>query len=846
MQLKNEGVLTMAKMIPSYGPAETESRSEPLIYDILRTGLSDDYTVIHSLPWLSSAAKEIDEQFIAPTGEIDFLIVHPELGLLAIEVKGGKYRIEGSAFVLMRGSKRVDVLKQTRDNTHGLARWLAGKHSIHRRIGYALCFPDSQFPTHALPPGLVDPCGITYEAITWGLLDMPKLSKRVEEVMRYWKNALGYKDLGFAKANELIKSLCPDFDGTPSWAQRVIFDNHFWLRLTDEQSKVVNQIITSQRSIVTGWPGTGKTLIGIEAIRRLESGGAKVLLVTFNALLADFLSQQLGNIECDVFTWHKLCFQARAWLKLPAVDDDNWLSDTCSRDLQGAIDNGFLSRYDILMLDEAQALKPSWCKLLLDLFSQKQVVVFCDETQVFSFEKEPTSLSALSGFLDGVKPSYLTIVMRMPRAVTDRLLEVKPSSFQLSSPRKSDDDTVRELVVDGLESCMRIVIDDLLDKGIQEEDIVILSKFGDMPSEAQDFMGNHPKIKIEMVSRFRGMEAAVILVVWADEFSDAELFSAYSRATTLCLALFSAKKLTDEPRGAFLPKVIANVENRNVLQKFRDRTKTSNLLADHRMDRIENLHSLELYWSREWNCWMVQRECNSSLSLWIDFLVVNYPWPVLYWEKDSQHTLHLARRSVNGEQEIFFTRTWLEYCAHCDQLTPSKFLPRECYICDKEIGSTLEVLRRKHVREIVEYDVNLKSAISSSNMQEFQNGLNVLPFVLAVAAAGEYAARRVPDALIRTASSETSGSDFYRWATIYVKALIVLGDSGNELLLSNIASITYHFQLVEFCIDERKWYGIVALALNFHARNGHLERVGKGKYKIVKSLNNDGNTNQEH
>jgi hypothetical protein len=42
--------VSMAKMIPPFGAPETDSRSEPVIYDLLDAGLSSEFTVIHSLP----------------------------------------------------------------------------------------------------------------------------------------------------------------------------------------------------------------------------------------------------------------------------------------------------------------------------------------------------------------------------------------------------------------------------------------------------------------------------------------------------------------------------------------------------------------------------------------------------------------------------------------------------------------------------------------------------------------------------------------------------------------------------------------------------------------------------
>ena len=95
----------MAKMIPEHGPYHTESYGERQLYSVLKSQLPDEYTVIHSLPWLCSAVTKLDNR-ARPTGEIDFLIIHPVDGVLALEVKSGVYRFENSLFVHVRNGYR--------------------------------------------------------------------------------------------------------------------------------------------------------------------------------------------------------------------------------------------------------------------------------------------------------------------------------------------------------------------------------------------------------------------------------------------------------------------------------------------------------------------------------------------------------------------------------------------------------------------------------------------------------------------------------------------------------------------------------------------------------------------
>ncbi|HFO4361154.1 TPA: NERD domain-containing protein, partial [Escherichia coli] len=305
----------MAKMIPAFGPIDNNSHGEKTVYTLLKEGLSDDFTVIHSLPWLSAATRNLGMK-LPPSGEIDFLVLHPVYGVLALEVKSGIYRVEGTVFVHIKTKKHVDIVKQTRNNVHGLARWLGGATTLRLRIGYGFIFPDSYFDDKIINAAMVDASVKPFRGIFVDKSQLPEMAKHTIDIMQYWKHALGNNELGDERVQLIIKSVCPEFDGTPDWGIRIIYDNKLWLRLTHEQIKVIELLSEYQRVVVTGWPGTGKTLIGIEFARRLVKGQKKVLFITFNNLLSEYIRQQTPESLCDVFTWHKLCHQARNKLSL--------------------------------------------------------------------------------------------------------------------------------------------------------------------------------------------------------------------------------------------------------------------------------------------------------------------------------------------------------------------------------------------------------------------------------------------------------------------------------------------------------------------------------------------------
>lgn len=355
----------MARMFPDNGPFGTESKGERDLYTVFKTELPDDYVVIHSLPWLCSAVNKVDPQ-AKPTGEIDFLIVHPEKGLLVLEVKSGKYGVRNNQFVHLHKHYTIDPIGQTRDNVHGIARWLGSDPSLRFRIGYGFIFPNSDFAGKATTPGMYDTTSTPPQPLYIDYREMPNVTQRVVDLMDYWKTTLGNSDLGEARFTRVVEFLTPEIDGRRGWASRIFFDNKLWLQLTEEQSTVVTRVLKNQTSLVTGWPGTGKTLIVIETARRLAAQQKKVLVVSFNNKLTEYVRTQLTDSKgCEVATWHGLCGQPRNALgrTSEAGKEDEWYRQQCELDLKDAIDQGRMADYSALLVDESQALTLPGAKL---------------------------------------------------------------------------------------------------------------------------------------------------------------------------------------------------------------------------------------------------------------------------------------------------------------------------------------------------------------------------------------------------------------------------------------------------------------------------------------------------
>ncbi len=82
----------MAKMIPFPIRRDVKSPAERRLYDLFKDQLSADWTIFHNIPWQTR-----DVRYGAKDGETDFVLAHPDYGILMLEVKGGQVRYDGSS-----------------------------------------------------------------------------------------------------------------------------------------------------------------------------------------------------------------------------------------------------------------------------------------------------------------------------------------------------------------------------------------------------------------------------------------------------------------------------------------------------------------------------------------------------------------------------------------------------------------------------------------------------------------------------------------------------------------------------------------------------------------------------
>lgn len=177
----------MATMYPTPLPASVVDdplrRAEREVYAALRDQLDADHVVFYSVAWVSKKKSEG-----ACDGEVDFIVAHPDKGVLLLEVKGGRVCHDGPTgrWVSVDGGGREhdidDPYAQVRRSSHALLAKLAEHPAIGKAwlgLGHGVVLPGSRNPHRPLTPD--GPLEITAFAD-----DMDRLGDRVAAMFDYW------------------------------------------------------------------------------------------------------------------------------------------------------------------------------------------------------------------------------------------------------------------------------------------------------------------------------------------------------------------------------------------------------------------------------------------------------------------------------------------------------------------------------------------------------------------------------------------------------------------------------------------------------------------------------------
>lgn len=285
----------MAKMIP-HTAYKTGSEGEDRVFESLQTLLPSSYTVLHSLRWIGSERKRSQ-------GEADFVVFHPQKGVMVIEVKAGIITLDNNRTWYQTnrntGIRKLmfDPEKQADESKFKLIKILS---SMNCMVCHAVWFPSVEFDIKRLPPN--------YNADMLFDVDSLKEPERaIDKAFKFWSNQLDrHTNLNKKQEQEIIEKFAPSFNLVPSIRIDYEYTEEKFVQLTEEQTKILDFLQLQNKAAIAGAAGTGKTFIAIEKARQLQLNGSKVLFLCYNRMLSEFLNDVYGHYDIQICTFDSL------------------------------------------------------------------------------------------------------------------------------------------------------------------------------------------------------------------------------------------------------------------------------------------------------------------------------------------------------------------------------------------------------------------------------------------------------------------------------------------------------------------------------------------------------------
>lgn len=376
----------MATMIPSAISPDVKSNAERHIYEWFENAKgTEDWIILHSLGIVNH------NKYIH--GEVDFFVMVPNLGIFAIEVKGGRVkRKEGIwSFTDRYGhtDKRVKgPFDQAWDGIYSIRQSLSNKlddnHKYLEKIffGIGVMFPDIPY----------DSVGIDEEQ--WQVFDcndgknVRAFVERVAEGSKTgWRTQYGELTSANRPTVDDIRYLASilrgDFDKALSLRVQYNYAEEEMVRLTANQYKCIDQLEDNPRCLIKGSAGTGKTLLAIEEVKKYVSRGEKVALLCYNSLLANWLqyyfsrqSEALHPVYVGTLHGYLMKIVQQKHIRVAFPDSVEKMKQFFAKELPAIVSDVFKSEggvFDRVIIDEAQDLMSEEYLICIDTMLKKGI-----------------------------------------------------------------------------------------------------------------------------------------------------------------------------------------------------------------------------------------------------------------------------------------------------------------------------------------------------------------------------------------------------------------------------------------------------------------------------------------
>lgn len=564
----------MAIMIPTTNNVMSfhGSEGETLVYSALEK-LSDDYIVFHSTPWITQSDKKVLIE-----GEADFIVFNKYKGLLFIEVKSGNFRVEHNTWYQTnrRTNEEIKLGRSPFDQAQSSKYYFSKKlksHHIELKYTVAAWFTSLD----EIPPSFNQ-----LNVDTRQILISKDLKKPLDAIEALFELNKGRNDSDFSQreVNRIISFIAPELNIVINGSLKYRLLEDKFLRMTNEQMRLLQYLEEQREAAIEGVAGTGKTVMAIELARRLVAKEGKVLFLCYNSQLMNYLRTVLDDEDIDVYNLNALFI--RKGPKKPSKSLNLSTNDL----ITNYLNNDFFDslEYRHIIIDEAQDI------------SNKHVLIlknYCEMTDgyFYTFYDKKQRVQQWEE-LDWVHEMDCKLKLFFNCRNTIEIADTSLASFTLEDSKKS----VTLKGESGLKprfyysfnhqyliNSLLSIIQNYISEGFNPEDIVVITLKTLDESILKDYerigkykLNRNEKAKSNILfttaRKFKGLESKIVIVIDVSEstFSIAEekqlFYVATSRAISNLDIIFSGDE--NNLKGILKTRDIKYKYYKNEIQKL--------------------------------------------------------------------------------------------------------------------------------------------------------------------------------------------------------------------------------------------------------------------------------------
>ena len=579
----------MATMIPSSMSLDIKSSAEKFIFKCFKesTG-TEDWIVLHSLG--------INNHQRVVHGEMDFLVLVPERGMFALEVKGG--RVERKLGKWRFINKYGDYDEKIRGPFDQA--W-EGIYSIKSSVSIKLDEEHKHLKDMIFGIGVMFP-DVEYESIgvdedQWQVFDIRDGNNVTAFIERIAKGALlTRKRLGYTIHKEMFPTkadvsyiaqlLRGDFDITVPLRIKQKYTEVNLQTLSDEQAQCIEQLADNRRALVRGTAGTGKTMLAIEAVKRAVANGEKVAFFCYNRMLGNWLQhyflefpqEQRPAYIGSFHSYMKRILYERGvdCTKLEYESQESFFSRELPQMTSEVLRKAH-AEYDILIVDEAQDLiKNTYLDVmghcLKGGLGHGKWRMFGDFSMQAIYSPRMREQNFIELLQD--KSNYtlfkLTKNCRNTRKICLEIENILGVKINTAFEDVIDTPAVDHIIYENMEdqkSKLVSLIACLLDNDVRASDIIVLS-----PRVMSDSVVNMLDeivikkyeveatgyIRFSTIQAFKGLESSHIIITDINSYADEKLIYVGLSRARFALHILESKKACEERTRLFFTRRINN------------------------------------------------------------------------------------------------------------------------------------------------------------------------------------------------------------------------------------------------------------------------------------------------